>query len=589
MLKKITEYFVVFVCLATFNLIVASISKVAAQGPNMMATINFDPKTDGYGFENYDNKSRAWQNDLTAEDLIRFFGAKAVCKTGDTAQNCVLKAAAGEWMTKQLTGMNGGHCEGMAATILRIKFGKPFKARDGKVSSFQSTANRAFDLKLDEILGNYIAYYFVTQGFDEVAGPTQETGKKGPVGVVTTLVDAMKSGSEIYTLGFYKYDRATGKKSDGHAITPIAVEDAGGSYRIHVYDNNYPGEIRYVVVEKAGKQTWKYVTSTNPSEPAAEYMGDIDTKTLELTPNSSREKTCYEAPFAGANDEKQCGASSTTTPAVSAETKSSLGDRAEFFLDNDGDMLVTTADGKRQGYDPKTNKFYEEIRGASTNLIIGGRGKNLPDYKIPAQTQGKPYTVTFSGKYLKAESTTDFTYSAPGFTVGFDKIKLDPNETLTTTISPDGENITFTSSADGETPEIYFTFDPKDSSGASYIARIAGAQIEAGKTLTANFDFDTLKLKFKDDDGNQDEYDVELIKINPDGKRQKLEKKVADKGGDNYEMDLKDWNGDNSICVKQDKNGNGFDDEKCDSQSEKESSFLIKPRLSKFDFLNPNI
>jgi hypothetical protein len=138
------------------------------------------------------------------------------------------------------------------------------------------------------------------------------------------LVDAMKSGKENYTLGFYKFDRATGKKSDGHAITPLAVEDAGATYRIHVYDNNYPGETRYVVVEKAGRQTWKYVTSTNPSEPVAEYAGDIDTKTLELTPNSAREKTCYEAPFAPADAEKQCASSPAPSGTSVVETKSSL-------------------------------------------------------------------------------------------------------------------------------------------------------------------------------------------------------------------------------------------------------------------------
>ncbi|HEX8287056.1 MAG TPA: hypothetical protein VF556_03625 [Pyrinomonadaceae bacterium] len=573
-MKKSTQYLVVLVCLTTLNLFFIQSASIRAQGSNILATLNFDPKVDGYGFENYVNKDRNFQNDLTADDMIRLFGAKAVCISGDNAQNCVLKAAADEWRKKQIEGMNGGHCEGMASTILRMKYGRPFKTRDGTAQSFQPTATRPFDLKLDEGLGNYIAYYFITQTFDEVATPTQATGARGPVAVVNLLIDAMKTGSEIYTLGFYKYDRTSGKKSDGHAITPTAVEDIGNAFRIHVYDNNYPGETRYVVVEKEGKQTWKYVTSTNPNEPAAEYAGDIDTKTLELTPNSSREKSCYEAPFAGANAEKQCiisaasFAKATTldfyeSPAAKSRIKLRFGDRAEFFLDNDGDMLVMTPDGKRQGYDPVTNKFYEEIPRAASNLILGGRGKNLPDYRIPFNANGEPYTVTFSGKNLKEESMTDFTYSAPGFTVGFEDILLDPVETLTTTISPDGETITFTSSADGETPGIYFTFDTLDDSGASYIARIDGAQIEAGKTLTAQFDFDNLKLFFKDNDGNQDEYDIELVRINQDGSRQNLSKKINQGGGDNFELNVHDWDGGNSLCVKQDEDNDGFGDEEC--------------------------
>lgn len=563
-LKKIANYSLTLACLAGINLTIAPVAKLAAQSGNIIATINFDPKTDGFGFENYDNKTRQWQSDLTAEDMVRFFGAKAVCKTGDSASNCVLNAAAGEWMLKQLQGMNGGHCEGMATAAVRLKFAKPFKTIDGKASSFQPAASRAYDLKLDQILGNYIAYYFITQAFNEVAAPTQETAKKGPVSVVTTLAEAMKSGAETYTLGFYKYNRATGKKSEGHAITPIAVEDAGDIYRIHVYDNNYPGETRYVNVEKEGKQTWKYVTSTNPSEPAAEYTGDIDTKTLELTPTSAREKNCYEAPFAGDAAEKQCAGASASVfgksalntkffsgadefftinndqSPVPATVADVAGDRAEFFLNNDGDLLVTTPDGKRLGFDPETNKFYEEINGGIARSILGGRGKTVPNYSIPAQTSGGAYKVVFSGKDLEAESTTDFTYSAPGLTVGFDGIQLDPNETLATTITPDGETITFTSSADGETPGIYFAFDPQDGSGASYLVRVSGAEIEAGKTLTAHFDFDKHTVSFKDNDGNSDTYNVEVEKINADGTRQTLKKELKEENGE-VGGNLDDW------------------------------------------------
>lgn len=564
-MKRLNQYFIAAACLLTFGAIIAPSTIVKAQSGNVIATLNFDPKVDGFGFENYDNKSRQWQNDLTADDMIRLFGAKAVCVTGDTGQNCVLKAAAREWLDKQLKGMNGGHCEGMAATSLRLKFGKPFKDRDGKPVSFQPVASRAFDLKLDQIIGNYIAYYFITQGFDEVSAPTQETAKKGPVSVVTTLAEAMKTGSENYTLGFYKFNRATGEKTDGHAITPIAVEDAGDIYRIHVYDNNYPGETRYVVVEKGGKQAWKYVTSTNPNQPAAEYAGDIDTKTLEITPNSAREKTCYESPFAPASAEKQCAAATAALFPNMTETRGSFssfgsmaetrflvnsdeplitpdvaGDRAEFFLDNEGELLVTTADGKRLGFDPQTNKFYEEIAGGRAGEIVGGLGKTIPNFTIPAQSGSNPYTVTFSGKHLKQKSVTDFVYSAPGLTVGFDGIQLDPNETLTTTITPDGETITFTSSADGETPGIYFAFDPKDGSGNSYTVRIGGAQIDAGKTLTAHFDFEHHKVSFKDNDGDSDTYNVEVERIKPDGTRQTLKKEFKEEGSQ-IETNLDEW------------------------------------------------
>lgn len=586
-LKKSRRYLVALAFLAAFNLIVAPFARVAAQETTVLATINFDPKIDGFGFENYGNENRLWQNDLTVEDMIRFFGAKAVCSSGATASDCVMKAAASEWMKKQLAGMNGGHCEGMATAAVRLKFGKSFKSREGSPESFQPTAKKVFDLKLDQTIGNYVAYYFTTQLFDEVAAPSKSLSAGGPVKVVEAFIQGVKSGNETYTLGFEKYDRATGKKSEGHAVTPISVEDAGDKYIMKIYDNNYPGETRSITIEKEGKQTWKYTTSTKPGEPVSEYTGDIDTKTFDLVPNSNRDKTCFEAPFADQNAEKQCSGAATSSffndsqsrgifaganefflidndrSAIPETAFDVSGDRASFSLNNDGDLLVTTADGKRIGFDPATNKFYNEVGSGRADTIKGGRGKTVPNYTIPAQSAGNPYKVTFSGKSLKSESTTDFVYSAPGFTVGFEDIRLDPNETLATTISPDGETITFTSSADGETPGIYFAFDPLDGSGASYIVRVDGAEIEAGKTLTAKFDFDNLKVDFKDNDGNQDEYDIEIVRINRDGKQQKTTKKVSSKGGDNFELDLKSWDGTDQICVKQDENGDGFGDEEC--------------------------
>lgn len=584
-MRKTKKQIVAALCLAAFGSgsfaplqvsakTTAAPKKVSVAGAprNIIGALNFDPKTDGYKFENYGNENRSYKKDLTVDDMIRLFGAETVCKTGAAAGNCVMKAAARQWMDKQLEGMDGGHCEGMAVTALRLKTGKPFKSRAGNPAAFQSGATRTADLSLNEILGNYIAYYFITQTFDEVTAPTEAASKGGPVAIAQKLAEAMNSGGESYTLGFYKYNRASGEKSDGHAITPIAVEDAGNSYRIHVYDNNYPGEIRYINVQKSGKQTWKYVTSTNPREPAAEYEGDLETQTLEITPTSAREKTCYSAPFAEAGDEKKCVAAvreeaktnpQTPPPAVAATkignpqtplpAAAKVGspntaaapavaepERVEFAINNDGNMLVVAPGGKRIGYDPATDKFYNEIATATANLTVGGRGRDLPLYRLPFVENGSPYEVVFSGKDLDAESDFDFSYSAPGFTVGFDSVLIDPNETLKTTISPDGETITFTSSADGETPDIFFAFDPEDDSGDSYLVEIDGAEIEAGKTLTVHLDFENDKLEIRDNDGNSDEYEIEILRIKPDGTEQQLKKGFKETGSE-IETDLDDW------------------------------------------------
>ncbi|MBA2735763.1 MAG: hypothetical protein H0U50_03135 [Pyrinomonadaceae bacterium] len=550
---------------------------------NIVASYKFAPKLNGFSFENFGNDNRNWHDDLGAEDLIKMFGAKAVCKVGNTPQNCVLKAAAREWMNQSLEGMNGGHCEGMAVTSLRFASGLPFKGR-GYAGQFQTGISSPFGLKLDQPIENYIAYYFVTQGFDEVAKPSQETAKQGPLAVVKLLIESMNAGNDTYSLGFYKFK--AGRKFDGHAITPFAVEDAGNVYRIHVYDNNYPGATRYVVVEKAGKQTWRYVTSTNPNEPAGEYVGNLDTKTLELTKTSLRDRGCFDAPFATESGAKDCvptiekpvakPAIDTTKP---AETKpvaplpkpviQNDGETVEFAINGEATMLISNAAGKRIGYDPKSKMFYNEIPGAELETVKGGMGVDMPHYMLPYTDDGKPYTITLSGDFLEEESNVDLAVSAPGFTIGFDGILLDPKEVVKTTVTLDGEQLSFTASADGETPEIYYAIDTEDE---SYFCEIDGITLDPGGTFSADFDEETGKLQFKDNDKSDDKFDVDFTRITSKGVVQNYETNdLGSDGTDSFEMEFGEWDGDGEMQFKTDDEGNGFEDDEEEAEPEEDN------------------
>jgi hypothetical protein len=231
-------------------------------------------------------------------------------------------------------------------------------------------------------------------------------------------------------------------------------------------------------------------------------------------------------------------------------------------------MLVTDPNGKRIGYDPKTNRFYEEIPNGNAELLIGGFGEDLPHYTVPHIEADNPYKIVFSGKYLDEESELDFVFSAPGFTVGFDGILLDPNEILEATISTDGEQITFKSSADSETPNVFFAFDSDDEENASYYTLIDGVELTAGKTLTMDFDFENGKLFFSDDDDNEDAYDITLVRVNADGTENVYQQNDLDIGkADKCEMDFGDWDGEGEMCFKDDEDGDGVGDEECTEEA----------------------
>lgn len=64
-------------------------------------------------------------------------------------------------------------------------------------------------------------------------------------------------------------------KTGGHAVTPYALYDRGnGRYDVAVYDNNYPDAIRAVHLNTK-TQTYRYLVSANPSEPALIATGRI--------------------------------------------------------------------------------------------------------------------------------------------------------------------------------------------------------------------------------------------------------------------------------------------------------------------------
>ena len=573
----------------------AAAQTVPQTKPNIVARIKFDPKVDGFGFQNYTNSKHVWQDDMNAGDMIRMFGATAVCSKGNTAQNCVMKAAAREWMMQKLEAAGGGHCEGMAVTSLRLATNKVFKGKT-KAPDFQANAPTTFNLKLNQVTENYIAYYWVTQTLQEVWSERSKSMRTSPVQVVNQLIDGFKAGRDTYPISFWKYEN--GKLGVGHSVTPFAVEDGGSFYKIHVYDNNYPGQTRFIIVEKAGKQNWKYITSSNPSEPPSAYAGNIDTKSIGVSPTSLRDKGCFKVPFAADGKGGACTPvkdiavrqpkpaapkkpveytapkrpQKPTTPKKplnydvpvkpNAEFDDSYfydGEMAEFSLNGNADMMVVDGEGYALGVDPSSSQFVDEIAYSEVVPQLGGRGLDLATYQVPYIYDAAPYTILISGKNNRREQNVDLSFSAPGFSIGFDGLLVDPNEVIAMTISPDGQQISYTSSADGETPEIYFAVD-NDNRSSRF--EIDGAQIKPGKTLTVNYNPQNNHYYFFDNDDDSDRYDVDYTVYNPDGTIWYYETDDIDVGNsDRYEMDFSNWNGTGAVGVRSDDEGDGFDDD----------------------------
>ena len=518
---------------------------------------DYDPKLDGYGFRNY-GRNHDNENDLDAGDLIKIFGAENVCESGNTADNCVLYEPAEEWLEQRIKKLAGGHCDGLAMTSLRFWLELPWEGKTTP-ASWQSGAQNVSNLQQSDAILNYVAYVHALQGLAEIYEFREEQFKLKPSEILKKVIDGMKDDAEDrFELAIYQ--RVDGKLTRGHAIVPYAVEDMGeGLYHIHVYDSNFEKTSRYVTLD-ADEETWRYHTASDPSKTASDYVGNASTQSLSLQNLNARELETYGCPFCPESERAK---------AHHASGKKTREDQVGFTMSGEGEYMITDPNGKRIGYDFTRSRFVNEIPEADVVPYMGGLDLNVPaEYQLPRLQSTKPYTITVGGKGINKEVDTDLEMTGPGFVVGFEYVLLDPGETMSMTISPNGRELSFTASQDGETPNVFITIatghkDP------SYEFEIGGIKLAAGKTVTMKLDLEKQKLYFKDNDPDRDPYDVFVTRVNPDGTEDYYENDDLDlaKNSDNYEMDFGKWDGKGDMCFEEDDEGNGFEDEECTKEA----------------------
>ncbi|MDQ3821359.1 MAG: hypothetical protein M3362_27275 [Acidobacteriota bacterium] len=246
----------------------------------IIASIKFDPKADGFGFRNY-GRNHEGEGDLDAADLVRMFGAENVCIEGKTADDCVLYETAQAWIDERIEQMKAGHCEGFAVDSLRFWLGKEYRGKSIP-GDFQSGAEKTFDLKLDETMANYIAYYFSLQGLKEVYEFRGQTLNMKPSQILAMLVESFKERKEYYTMSIAK--RINGEYKFGHAITPFAVEEMGDDeYRILV-TTRPPTRMRLRATTSATRRRVRSASSECPTANARSTSARSAKKRRATTP-----------------------------------------------------------------------------------------------------------------------------------------------------------------------------------------------------------------------------------------------------------------------------------------------------------------
>ncbi|RQW81516.1 MAG: hypothetical protein EHM14_00530 [Methanothrix sp.] len=357
---------------------------------SIVADLGFRPDVDGFSFSNYAGE-KGYEG-LTPEDLRRMVG-KDVCASQPKG-NCILTPTWTYWLEMANSMSDGGHCQGMAVLSLLL-YEKLIDVND-------FGADRTIDLGVagNGVLQKEIAYWFSHQLLE----PTISSGITAkPSFILDELKKSLQDENKTrkYTIAFYKRDG-----SDGHAVTPFAVRDAGdGIYEILVYDNNYPREARAIVVDRSN-ESWTYESASNPNDPSSLYEGDADSLTLELLPLYSQ---------------------------LVLQNCSSLSeDVCQIWAEGDADLLIV--DGKSRMLGFENGELMNEIPGSQVVTPVADDKDNATTFFIMPALED--FKVLLQNTNPETDSVVNLTILSPENIIYAENITLGPGQADIIAISP---------------------------------------------------------------------------------------------------------------------------------------------------------
>lgn len=496
---------------------------------NVIVDIGFRPERDGFSFENYGGEYPRQQGDVYVEDMIRMFGEQAVC-AGYKDGACQVSPAMLKYADAINEASNAGHCEGMA--VLSMRF---FEHKD-KPDAYQANVKQVFDLKLDgnQDLRREIMYYFALQGTAPTFERKNASMQKKPSQVVDDIITALQAGDPMAVA-------IRQKGVGGHAISPYAVEDRGnGIYFVWVYDNNWPGEARYIQVDR-NAETWDYsFGALNPTKPPVIFNGDANTHTFGAVPISVRDQPA-ECLFCA------------DALAKSADALT------QFTLFGQGDLLITNADGQRIGL--VNGELVNEIPGADALLIDTGLGVDSePIYFVPTNDR---YQIALNGSDTASTAANLFVFGG-GAVMELDNISLAPGQQDRLTM--DTRDFDFEYYAgNSQQPKIDLAVDGAQD---DYLFEFDGLHFDDGETI--GFRLNDNKLVLNGKGGSSDDtYSFSFTSVGDDGTKEFFNDTVALSNDATQYLDYGSWDDeDDTFDFQVDEDGDGVVDQEFSAENQ---------------------
>lgn len=481
----------------------AMLGIAATAEARVVAENGFTAEESGFSFENYASGAEAPGSnikDLNASGMRKLFGRRVCIGGKKSSGRCTLTPEAEAWREATNSSMGGGHCYGMA-TSAQLWF--EGTGRPPTPERFGSETTPGLELVGNPPLQNHIAYMWTLQTLPSVARTATEAT---PLGVFKKLKRGLTPGTAPYVLVIFD--------DGGHAITPIAAESLGdGRRRIAVYDNNWPGETRYVEID-AKDNTWSYEIV-----PGEVWTGDAKTKSLGLQQPAKGlgHQPCFICPAKG----------DARTPGKSVELRLIADERSGRH----GSISVTDQRGRESGCGP--NGCVNEIRGAKLRQVVTGappwKTEAPPVLQLPTRNS---YRVELGATSKRARVKEGVRILGRGFSFGATDVAIGKSDTDVIKIRRDVRSVAYKNDARGvESPHLVMSTSNVDG-GPDYEIKVKPQGINRGAGLGVRFDPREEKLRLVNRGGSKVERaKVRIIKYNRSGTSILIDQPVEIKRG----------------------------------------------------------
>ncbi len=495
----------------------------------------FQVKSDGFGFRNYG--SRYPEGKLTPNEVRELFGNR-VC-TRIEEPDCIPIPENQVWVDTMNDYMSVGHCAGFTIASMRFFY------KQLQQSQFTPNSKITFEVQQNKPSMRQIAKDWVLQ-------TTEEVMAKQVTGTPRQIIQALLSQNQPVDLGLFS------RGGGGHSLLAYGVQNMGnGKYQILVYDNNWPGQELYVVVDYQAN-TWLYsLAATDPMKDAKAWEGDAETKSLIFVPIEAYNQK-VKCPFCtdgvgGENQEAEGGQVQVQIPGQTVTSTSILTTSDKLAVAASGNQVtlqVTTANGQNLGQvDAKGEKLVNEVQEAELLRIKDVMYDDRAPYlRLPMKHD---FAIKLRARPNKPVAKTNLRMTGPGIAFAILGLEVPNGEVNPIDVSPTRQQMSYKFDGHGS-PVIEIAQTKK---GLSTVAEVIPEKWPAGTKIEVSLDRQTGDIIIG---GTGGQVDVILVKVNQDQAKIFAHDGLAVPNGGQIRLKLGDWtaNGPMPISLDPTRQGN---------------------------------